>query len=193
MIFQQTTKELLAESLKDLAQKKPVDKITIKELTKNCGLTSPTFYNHFRNTTRSKNITPKNFFQCGGKFLSEQFRRDCTGLKNFCSGRNFFLCIEQELNDSARPKNFGTCKFHREEEASGFGKIYSNRTHRRNNFRLRRHDSQGRAAHGIEQPRRISHHHRRNNRLHIQCLYNGTNLEGTDAVQTFDSGQHGAK
>ena len=47
MITRQTTKELLAESLKELAQIKSVDKITIKELTKNCGLTSPTFYNHF--------------------------------------------------------------------------------------------------------------------------------------------------
>ena len=47
MIIRQTTKELLAESLKELAQFKPVDKITIRELTKNCGLTSPTFYNHF--------------------------------------------------------------------------------------------------------------------------------------------------
>ena len=47
MIIQQTTKELLAESLKELSQFKSVDKITIKELTKNCGLTSPTFYNHF--------------------------------------------------------------------------------------------------------------------------------------------------
>lgn len=48
MIAQQTTKNLLAESLKDLSRFKPIDKITIKELTKNCGLTSPTFYNHFR-------------------------------------------------------------------------------------------------------------------------------------------------
>ncbi len=48
MVFPQTTKELLAESLKDLAQFKAVDKITIKELTKNCGLTPPTFYKHFR-------------------------------------------------------------------------------------------------------------------------------------------------
>lgn len=47
MIIQQTTKDLLAESLKDLAKSKSVDKITIKELTKNCGLTPPTFYNHF--------------------------------------------------------------------------------------------------------------------------------------------------
>lgn len=48
MVIQQTTKDLLAESLKDLAQTKSVDKITIKELTRNCGLTAPTFYNHFR-------------------------------------------------------------------------------------------------------------------------------------------------
>ena len=48
MINKQTTKTLLAESLKELAKFKPVDKITVKELTKNCGLTMPTFYNHFR-------------------------------------------------------------------------------------------------------------------------------------------------
>ena len=48
MIIQQTTKVLLAESLKELAKFKAVDKITIRELTKNCGLTPPTFYNHFR-------------------------------------------------------------------------------------------------------------------------------------------------
>ena len=47
MVIPQSTKALLAESLKDLSQFKSVDKITIKELTKNCGLTSPTFYNHF--------------------------------------------------------------------------------------------------------------------------------------------------
>ena len=48
MIDRPTTKALLAASLKELAQFKPVDKITVKELTKNCNLTPPTFYNHFR-------------------------------------------------------------------------------------------------------------------------------------------------
>lgn len=48
MIVRPTTKALLAESLRELAQFKPVDKITVKELTKNCNLTPPTFYNHFR-------------------------------------------------------------------------------------------------------------------------------------------------
>lgn len=48
MIEKQTTKDLLADSLKELCKAKSADKITIKELTQNCGLTAPTFYNHFR-------------------------------------------------------------------------------------------------------------------------------------------------
>lgn len=48
MIIRPTTKFLLAESFKELSQKKSVDKITIKEITQNCELTPQTFYNHFR-------------------------------------------------------------------------------------------------------------------------------------------------
>ena len=48
MIEKRTTKELLAASLKELCKIKSADKITIKELTQNCGLTAPTFYNNFR-------------------------------------------------------------------------------------------------------------------------------------------------
>ena len=48
MIIRQTTKELLAESLKELSAAKPIDKITIREIVQNCGFTSKTFYNHFQ-------------------------------------------------------------------------------------------------------------------------------------------------
>ena len=48
MIEKRTTKDLLAESLKELCKIKSANKITIKEMTQNCGLTAPTFYNHFR-------------------------------------------------------------------------------------------------------------------------------------------------
>ena len=48
MIVKPTTKEFFAESLKELAAAKPVDRITIKEIAKNCGFTSKTFYNHFQ-------------------------------------------------------------------------------------------------------------------------------------------------
>lgn len=44
----QTTKELLAESFLELAQKTSIDKITITEITNNCQMSQPTFYNHFQ-------------------------------------------------------------------------------------------------------------------------------------------------
>ena len=44
----QTTKELLGESFRELAKRKPINKITIASITNNCGMTQPTFYNHFR-------------------------------------------------------------------------------------------------------------------------------------------------
>ncbi len=42
------TKELLAESFLELVQTKRIDKITITEITDNCGMSQPTFYNHFK-------------------------------------------------------------------------------------------------------------------------------------------------
>ena len=38
----------LAESLKQLAQNRPLEKITIKEITDKAGVIRPTFYNHFQ-------------------------------------------------------------------------------------------------------------------------------------------------
>ncbi len=39
---------LLAESLKELAEDHPIEKITIKEITDKAGVIRPTFYNHFQ-------------------------------------------------------------------------------------------------------------------------------------------------
>ena len=40
--------QMLAESLKDLALRMPIEKITIREITDGAGVIRPTFYNHFR-------------------------------------------------------------------------------------------------------------------------------------------------
>ena len=40
--------KLLAESLKELTIKQPIEKITIKEITDKAGVIRPTFYNHFQ-------------------------------------------------------------------------------------------------------------------------------------------------
>ncbi len=43
-----STKEILAESFVELAEKRPINRITITNITDNCGMSQPTFYNHFR-------------------------------------------------------------------------------------------------------------------------------------------------
>ena len=41
------TKDKFVRSLYELAKTNPIDKITVKQISENCGLTSQTFYNHF--------------------------------------------------------------------------------------------------------------------------------------------------
>ncbi len=43
-----TAKEILAESFRELAEKKSIDRITVKDITQNCGYSSATFYRHFK-------------------------------------------------------------------------------------------------------------------------------------------------
>lgn len=43
-----TTKKALEVSLKKLLKEKPFDKITIADLTGDCGISRMTFYYHFR-------------------------------------------------------------------------------------------------------------------------------------------------
>ena len=42
------TKEIIAESFQEVAEQKNVDKITISDIVANCGMSSATFYRHFR-------------------------------------------------------------------------------------------------------------------------------------------------
>lgn len=42
-----TSKEILAESFREVAENKPIDKITIKDITENCGYSPATFYRQF--------------------------------------------------------------------------------------------------------------------------------------------------
>lgn len=42
-----TAKEILAESFREVAQNKPIDKITIRDITENCGYSPATFYRQF--------------------------------------------------------------------------------------------------------------------------------------------------
>ena len=43
-----TAQELLADSFRELAQRKSIDKITVQEIVENCGYSTATFYRQFR-------------------------------------------------------------------------------------------------------------------------------------------------
>ena len=43
-----TTKEILVESFREVAENRSVDKITIQEIVDNCGYSPATFYRHFK-------------------------------------------------------------------------------------------------------------------------------------------------
>lgn len=42
------TKQILEESLKKIMLQKPLDKITIRDLTEDCGISRMAFYYHFK-------------------------------------------------------------------------------------------------------------------------------------------------
>ncbi len=47
-MIRKTAKEILAESFRELAENKPIDKITVKDITDNCGYSPATFYRQFK-------------------------------------------------------------------------------------------------------------------------------------------------
>lgn len=48
MLYKKDTKQILAESLIQLSRSKPIDKISVRSIVRNCGAGRQTFYNHFR-------------------------------------------------------------------------------------------------------------------------------------------------
>ena len=48
------TKQALEASLKHLLLQKPLDKITISDLTKDCGISRMAFYYHFKDTVHGQ-------------------------------------------------------------------------------------------------------------------------------------------
>lgn len=43
-----TAREILAQSLRELAKTRPIDAITVRDITENCGYSTATFYRQFK-------------------------------------------------------------------------------------------------------------------------------------------------
>lgn len=48
VVKRKTSKELLAESFREIAERKSIDKITVRDVTENCGYSPATFYRQFK-------------------------------------------------------------------------------------------------------------------------------------------------
>ena len=48
MLIRKSSKEILAESFREVAERKAIDKITVKDITENCGYSPATFYRQFK-------------------------------------------------------------------------------------------------------------------------------------------------
>ena len=58
ILVAQTTKRALEASLKKLLLRKPLNKITINDITEDCGVNRMTFYYHFQRYLRLGGLDP---------------------------------------------------------------------------------------------------------------------------------------
>ena len=110
-----TAKEILAESFREVAERKNIDRITVKDITENCGYSPATFYRQFRDkydliawdyTRELKNILSKmdgsktewqNALLCAARFFHDR-KNYLTNLFLHTSGLESFMGYMQEVH-----------------------------------------------------------------------------------------------
>lgn len=84
-MIRKTTKELLAESFRELAQDRSIDKITIGQIVENCGYSPATFYRHFKDKY---------------DLIAWDYARGTAGIMGQIDGENYLW--KRTLTDGAR-------------------------------------------------------------------------------------------
>ena len=85
----QTTKRALEASLKKLLLEKPLNKITINDITEDCGVNRMTFYYHF-----------KDIYDLVDWILTEDAAKAMEGRQSFDTWTEAFLDILHQLRDN---------------------------------------------------------------------------------------------
>jgi len=99
----EVTKRALASSLRRLLMKEPLDKITIKELTDDCGISRSAFYYHFQDIYELVEWTT---FEKLGRKLSKSVEEGNwkeiirTIVTDFDEDRQFVLTVYHYINGS---------------------------------------------------------------------------------------------
>ena len=84
-MIRKTTKELLAESFRELAHDRSIDKITIGQIVENCGYSPATFYRHFKDKY---------------DLIAWDYARGTAGIMGQIDGENYLW--KRTLTDGAR-------------------------------------------------------------------------------------------
>ena len=85
----QVTKRALEASLKNLLLKKPLDKITINDITEDCGINRMTFYYHF-----------KDIYDLVDWILAEDAAKAMEGRRGFGTWSEAYLDVLHQLQDN---------------------------------------------------------------------------------------------
>ena len=85
----QVTKRALEASLKNLLLKKPLDKITINDITEDCGINRMTFYYHF-----------KDIYDLVDWILAEDAAKAMEGRRGFGTWSEAYLDVLRQLQDN---------------------------------------------------------------------------------------------
>ena len=85
----QMTKRALEASLKELLRHKPLDKITVSDLTDHCGVNRMTFYYHF-----------KDIYDLVDWILAEDAAKAMEGRRGFGTWSEAYLDVLRQLQDN---------------------------------------------------------------------------------------------
>ena len=87
-----TAKEILVESFRELAENKNIDKITVKDITSNCGYSPATFYRHF---TDKYDLIAWDYFTRIELIVSNVGKNSCPWRQAFIDGIKY--CNENKV------------------------------------------------------------------------------------------------
>lgn len=88
------TEQAIIKALSELLQDKPLDKISVKELTDACGISRNTFYYHFHDIYEAVS----KFFVQAADELVERYRKKKTWEEGFTEGLNLLYRNKKILN-----------------------------------------------------------------------------------------------
>lgn len=98
-----TTKEILAESFREVAETRPVDKITIQEIVDNCNDSPATFYRHFKD---KYDLIAWDYVNRSNEIMDKVGINDSSGSGIIANGVPTYMLPKEWYKDTVTVKNY---------------------------------------------------------------------------------------